>query len=412
MKPAPRLPPQPWMTAPATRAVIAALTTEGAEVRFVGGCVRDALIGRAVKDIDLATHEPPERVMALLERARVKVVPTGLKHGTVTAVVEGAPFEITTLRRDVETDGRHAKVEFTDDWTADASRRDLTMNAIFMAPDGQLFDPFGGIDDLKRGRVRFVGDAATRMREDVLRLLRFFRFHAHYGKGAPDKEALEAAAELAPLLPALSGERVAAETLKLLAAPDPAAIMSLMRDLNILRHFLPEAVELERLGRLVRIEQALAALPNAILRLAASIGGSGAASEVARRLRFSNRERDNLVGWSEGPELSPAEDEHGLRVHLYRLGQRRYRGRALIAWASSGEAVDSAPWRALASMADKPVPVFPLKGRDGLSLGLEPGPRLGEALAAVEAWWIAGDFRADRQACLDKLRDIISDGHN
>jgi poly(A) polymerase len=410
MSPSIRLPPQPWMMAPATLAVVAALTAEGAEARFVGGCVRDAVIGREVKDIDLATHEPPERVMALLERARIKVVPTGLKHGTVTAVVEGAPFEITTLRRDVETYGRHAKVEFTDDWTADASRRDLTMNAIFMAPDGLLFDPFGGIDDLKQGRVRFVGDAGTRIREDVLRLLRFFRFHAYYGMGAPDAEALAAAGELAPLLPTLSGERVAAETLNLLAAPDPAAILSLMRDVNVLRHFLPEANHLERLDRLVRIEHALGREPDAILRLGALIGGSGAASEVAGRLRFSNRERDDLVGWSEGPELSPREDEHSLRVHLYRLGRRRYRGRALIAWAKSGEAADSAPWRALVSMADRPAPVFPLKGRDGLRLGLEAGPRLGAALAAVEAWWIDGDFQADRETCLAKLTEFSRAG--
>jgi poly(A) polymerase len=411
MKPALRLPPQNWMTAPATLAVVKALAAEGAEVRFVGGCVRDAVIGRAVKDIDLATQLPPERVTALLERAGIKVVPTGIKHGTVTAVAGAAHFEITTLRRDVETYGRHAKVEFTDDWTADASRRDFTMNAVFLAMDGTLFDPFGGIDDLKRGRVRFVGDAQTRIREDVLRLLRFFRFHAHYGKGQPDEEALAAAGALAPMLPTLSGERVAAETLKLLLAPDPASVLGLMRAADVLRHFLPEAVALERLARLVAIEQALGAEPNATLRLAALIEASGPAAEVAKRLRLSNRERDDLVGWSEGPELSPAEGEQAVRAHLYRLGARRYRGLALVAWAVSGAPVDSAPWRALAAMADHPVPIFPLKGRDGLRLGLDAGPRLGQALAAVEAWWIDGDFQADRQACLDKLRTlaIISD---
>jgi len=180
------LPPQPWMKAPATLRVIAALKAKGAEVRFVGGCVRDALLGRAVKDIDIATHDAPEIVMALLADAGIEAIPTGISHGTVTAVLGKDHFEITTLRRDVETDGRRARVAFTEDWAADAARRDLTINAIFAAPDGALYDPFGGLEDLKAGRIRFVGDARTRIQEDVLRLLRFFRFYVHYGRPPMD----------------------------------------------------------------------------------------------------------------------------------------------------------------------------------------------------------------------------------
>ncbi|MBX6323955.1 MAG: CCA tRNA nucleotidyltransferase, partial [Rhodospirillaceae bacterium] len=239
------------MTAPATRAVLAAVTADGAEARFVGGCVRDALLSRPVGDVDIATPEPPERVLALLARAGIKAIPTGIDHGTVTAVKDGTPFEITTLRRDVETYGRRAKVAFSDSWREDAARRDFTMNALSCTPDGRVFDYFGGLADLEARRVRFVGDAATRIREDVLRLLRFFRFYAHYGSPPPDGEALAACRELAPLLPTLSAERVRAEVLRLLAAPDPCPALALMRDNGILDRVLPAAAGLDRLRGLV-----------------------------------------------------------------------------------------------------------------------------------------------------------------
>ena len=226
--------------APETQAVLAALGADGTELRFVGGCVRDAVAGRPVKDVDLATPDPPERVTALLERAGIKAVPTGLEHGTVTAVSGGRPFEVTTLRVDVETYGRRARVAYTDDWQADAARRDLTINALSCAPDGTLYDPFGGLGDLRGGRVRFIGDPRQRIREDYLRLLRFFRFHAHYGKGGPDPEGLAAATELAAEATDLSGERVRDELLKLLAADDPLPVLELMHAHGVLRSFLPE----------------------------------------------------------------------------------------------------------------------------------------------------------------------------
>src|SRR5262249_22464103 len=212
MQPSERLDPQPWMTAPETTAVMAALAAAGGEARFVGGCVRDALLGRKVSDVDIATHEPPERVMNLLARAGIKAIPTGIKHGTVTAVTDGRHFEITTLRRDVETYGRHAKVEYTDDWEADAARRDFTMNALFCSVDGTIYAPVGGLDALQGQGVRFVGDPVERIREDVRRLLRFFRCHAHDAKPPPAAAGLAACRALAHLLPTLSGERVCAET--------------------------------------------------------------------------------------------------------------------------------------------------------------------------------------------------------
>jgi poly(A) polymerase len=410
------LPPQPWMTAPATRRVIAALTAKGAEVRFVGGCVRDAILGRAVQDLDIATHDAPETVMALLAAAGIEAIPTGIAHGTVTAVVDKAHFEITTLREDVETYGRRAKVAFTDDWTADAARRDLTINALFCSPDGTLYDPFGGLADLRAGRIRFVGDARTRIREDVLRLLRFFRFYAHYGRPPPDPEARAASKELAHLLPTLSGERVAAETLKLLAASEPASVVALMIEDGIVGHFLPEADGTETLRALVTLE-GLGPGTDALRRLAALLDpakGAPGANAVADRLRLSNQQRERLVTLV-APEAGLHVDltERERRRLLYRLGAGRFRDLALLAWAreiaTSGPSVRRAAeaWREMLAAAGAWTPIaLPVKGRDALALGVPHGPRVGELIGAVEAWWIAEDFRPDRDACLAKLRAL------
>jgi poly(A) polymerase len=392
--------------------VIAALTADGAEVRFVGGCVRDALIGRPVKDIDIATHDEPAVVMRLLERANIRVVPTGLSHGTVTAVVNHAHFEITTLREDVETFGRRARIVFTDDWMRDASRRDFTFNALFCAPDGTLFDPFGGLEDLKAGRVRFVGDPETRIREDVLRLLRFFRFHAHYGKGAPDEAGLEACRRLAKLLPTLSGERVAGEMLRLLVASDPASVVGLMLRERVLEPILPELADLDLLRSLARIE-AEAAEPDAIRRLASLIEKDGAAAaEVAERLRLSNRQSERLVAIA-GREfhVTPTSDEKVQRRELYRLGRELYRDVALLAWARAdrdGREDEAGRYRALVGAAAAWQPVFlPVKGADVLGLGIERGPEVGRLLMELEEWWIDGDFRAGREECLAKLEQLV-----
>lgn len=403
-----KIEPQPWMTAPATVAVVSALTAKGAAVRFVGGCVRDAILGREVKDIDIATHDEPNAVMDLLKSAGIKAIPTGIAHGTVTAVVGHAHFEITTLREDVETYGRHAKVAFTNDWKADAARRDFTFNAMFCDMTGAIYDPFDGIADLKAGRVRFVGDAETRITEDVLRLLRFFRFYAHYGKGAPDAAGLAACRRLAHLLPTLSGERVAAELLRLLAAEDPASVMRLMAAEDVLEHFLPEAKHLGRLAALTGIERKFAEA-DALRRLAAALeSGAEVAAGVADRLRLSNAESERLVALAapEAPVTMTA-DAKVNRRELYRLGHARYRDLVLIAWAQAGtsDAKIEAAFRAMlaSSAAWKPIQL-PVKGRDVLALGVENGPAVGRLLRDVEDWWIENDFRPGRDECLAKLK--------
>lgn len=400
-----RLTPQPWMTQPRTQAVIAALSADEAEVRFVGGCVRDAILGRKIKDIDLATPDSPETVIALLKGAGIRAIPTGIEHGTITAVMEGHPFEVTTLRRDVETDGRHAKVEFTDNWREDAARRDLTFNAMSLSPDGTLHDYFGGYDDLQAGRVRFVGDPAMRIKEDVLRLLRFFRFFAHYGKPPPDAEALAACRFAAPQLSTLSGERLQAETLKLLAAGNPAPVVALMQDQHVLTHLLPETQSVAKLAALVMIERSLGRESDPLLRLAALIeGGPESARAVAWRLRLSNADRDRMIAALEAPPLSPSLDGKACRLALYRLGWETFRDGVLLSWAASGDMPDAPQWRGLLALSENPPPAFPLQGRDLLALGVPAGRRVGEILKQVESWWIDGDFRADRKACLEEAR--------
>lgn len=403
MQPVARIAPPAWMSEAATRAVLAALGAEGAVVRFVGGCVRDALLGRARSDIDIATPDPPERVLKLLDSASIKAVPTGIAHGTITAVDPPRHFEITTLRRDVETFGRHARVAFTDDWAADAARRDFTMNALFLDAAGQVFDPVGGLADLRAGRVRFVGDAEARIHEDVLRLLRFYRFHAHFGRGDADATARGACRKLAGLLPGLSGERVAAELLKLLAAPDPLATIEMMAVDGVLAVLLPEAGPRDRLAGLITLEPAA----DPLRRLAALIVSEAVvAQSVAARLRLSNADRDRLVLLAAPPvAIDLAGDERVQRRALNHLGLAAY-GDLVLLRAAESNAADAA--KALLAAAPQRVPgEFPLRGRDITKLGIPPGPAVGEALAVVKAWWEAGDFRADRKECLARLADII-----
>ena len=412
MKPAGKLDPQPWMTSAATRAVLDALSASGATARFVGGCVRDALLNRRVGDVDIATDAAPEAVMAALEGAGLKAVPTGLAHGTVTAVSERRGYEITTLRHDVATDGRHATVAFTDDWAADAARRDFTMNALFMDADGTLYDPCGGLRDAKAGRVRFVGAPAQRLDEDVLRLLRYFRFFAHYDRLPADQAALVACRAAAPRLPSLSGERVRQELLKLLAAPDPGGACALMAEAEIFPHVLPEATALKRLLALPALEKRCGARRDPLVRLAALIEvGPVGAEQAAARLRFSNMEKNRLVALA-APDLPFFGALSGamLTRTLYRLGGALTRDLALIAWAgetAKGTADDAAYVRLIAAADCWRPRAFPLKGDDALRLGLT-GPAVGRALAEVEDWWIERGFAPDRAALLDKLRDTAA----
>jgi poly(A) polymerase len=421
LAPVGKLAPQPWMDLPETRAVVAALTRDGAEVRFVGGCVRDALAHRPVTDIDIATHDPPEKVIALLEAAGIRAVPTGIAHGTVTAVIGSRHYEITTLRIDVETDGRRAKVAFTDDWVADAARRDFTINALSCSPAGDVYDPFEGMADLAAGRIRFVGRAVERIREDALRLLRFFRFQATFGHPPPDPEAIDACRTLAPLVDGLSGERVRSELFRILLAPDPASAISLMRGERVLERVLPEADDAGRLRVLAWLETTAVRIeglePDALRRLAALVRTPRSdAQAIAARLRLSNAERDRLAALT-APEiaLAPTMDARAQRGAFHRLGGATARDLALLAWAGELAETPHPPqgrndaWTALVGEASAWTPrEFPLKGRDALALGILAGARVGEVLADVERWWIDGDFRAGREECLAKLKEVFT----
>jgi len=387
----------PWATMDASRDVLAAL---GGNARFAGGCVRDALVRQAPADLDLATPLPPDAVIASLAAAGIKAIPTGIAHGTVTAVCRGRSYEITTLRRDVSTDGRHATVAFTDDWRADAARRDFTINAMSLGPDGALYDYFGGRDDLEAGRVRFVGDPETRIREDVLRLLRFFRFHARYATGACDAAGLAACRALAHLLPGLSAERVRGELFRLLAGPRAAATLATMRDAGALAHWLPEAGETAALARLETIVAETGAAPSPVRALAVLIP-AGTAATVAHRLRLSNAEAARLKALAApAARLDPRGDETARRAAFYRLGDDPSE-HVLVAWA---KAADPAGHAALFAAAAAWVrPRFPLDGADARAAGIEPGPAMGAWLRRCEAAWVAFGAHETGPALLSRI---------
>lgn len=428
-----QLPPLDWLAWPETKALVAALTAEGGEVRFVGGCVRDSIAKRPVKDIDAATPMPPEEVIRLLEAAGLKAVPTGIDHGTVTAVADHRPFEVTTLRKDVETYGRHAKVEFTDDWIEDARRRDFTINAMSCSPDGAVYDPFEGMRDLAHGIIRFVGRADERIQEDYLRILRFFRFYADYGRPPADKHALTACRKHAASLASLSGERIQGELLRILLAPDPAGVCVLMRSVGVFDAILPEAGDVTRLRLMNWLSRRAVVMesvkPDAVRNLAALLDtdGEGAAA-IAARLRLSNRDTERLVNLS-APYWQPTvdTDPHDLERALHREGPEEVRDLALLAWcadlertAPGGDGDDPAArrlpsqrteaWlRILEACEAWQGVIFPLRGRDVLALGIPPGPKVGDLLSRVEIWWEDGRFRADREACLAQLKAVAAE---
>jgi poly(A) polymerase len=405
--------PQPWMLEPATLAVIAALAAGGVETRFVGGVVRDALLGLPIggtAEIDIATPAPPERVTELLQQRGIKVVPTGLAHGTVTAIPAPSPgqpprhFEITTLRRDVETYGRRARVAFDADWAADAARRDFTINAIFLSPDGTIDDPTGGLADLRRGRVRFVGDAARRIAEDVLRILRYYRFEARFGSGTGDREARAACRAAAGMLPRLSPERVTHELMRLLEIGEPSAALAMMAEDGVLAVILLEARRLDRLRRLIAIEPE----PDPLRRLAALVEVDAAgAKALAERLRFSNERRDRLIGLAPPWPVDLHAEVSAQRQAIYRLGPARYRDLVLLRAAEKGLSADHLA-ALLTLPADWPMPVLPVTGQDVVALGVQPGPRVGALLAAVKQWWEAADFVPGRAQCLARLKRLLA----
>jgi poly(A) polymerase len=379
--------PARWDEFPGLAALIAALGVE--DTRIVGGAVRDTLLGKRVADVDLATRLPPEESMARIRAAGLKAVPTGLRHGTITAVLKsGQPIEVTTLRRDVSTDGRHAEVEFTDDWRADAARRDFTMNALYAdLADGAVHDHFGGIADLAAGRVRFIGDPYQRIAEDHLRILRYFRFHARFGD-AIDAEGLAACAARANDLMALSRERIASEMLRLLVAPAAVPVTALMVEHGILRPVLPEidAAGVARLAVLADREAAAGVAPDAIRRLAALLPAD-VAEAVGGRLKLSNADRRRLIAATAGP------GEEGPRALVYRTDPQIGLDRLLLAGADVSPVLG---WTA---------PRLPISGGALVSRGITNGPGVARALREVETRWIAEGFPpADR---VDAIADEV-----
>ena len=385
-----RLSGQPWLTASATRAVMAALEAAGGPgcARFVGGCVRNSLIGQPVADIDIATTLKPEETDRAIRAAGLKAVPTGIDHGTVTAVAERQPFEITSLRRDVSTDGRKATVAFTDDWAEDAARRDFRLNALYADAAGQVFDPTGeGVADALAGRIIFVGDPETRIREDFLRILRFFRFHAWYGRGEPDSAALAACRDLAPGMVRLSAERLSSELMKLLSAPDPRQAMAAMVDAGVLDQILPEGRPTPMFG--AAVEQGGDPVVRLMLLLPPD---EEVVRAAATRLRFSNAVRDRLAAAAEAyPAVDLSMSDREARAALYRLGAPAISDAVRRRWAEEpARAAEAGRLLALAGSWTRPR--LPVGGRDLARLGVEPGPGTGRLLKAFEESWIADDF--------------------
>lgn len=402
MVPAGRLESRQWMDKPDVHAVLAALTVRGQTVRFVGGCVRDSVAGRTFTEVDLATPDDPEMVSELLTAAGLTPIFTGLAHGTITTVAGHRPFQITTLRVDLETTGRHARVAFTDEWEADAARRDFTCNALYADPDGTLFDPTGGLADLRAGRIRFVGDPATRVEEDYLRILRFFRFYAHYGSPPPDAAALAACRAHASGLALLSAERVAHELLRLLAAPEPASVLRLMQEADVLDRLVPEATDFARLARMTARDGAAA---DPVRRLGAVLATDRAGAVArAEALRLSTRDRKRLADLADAPRVTAEGGETALRRLLYARGRERYVDVVYLRWAEDPDGVHFG-WLDGLTLPDRwEAPPFPLSGEDALTLGLE-GPAIGRALGAVKAWWVDSDFAPGRDGCLARLRE-------
>jgi len=415
-----RLVPQSWMKAAETRTLFKALKSGGNEARFIGGCVRNALVGLPVKDIDIATTETPHRVLKLLKAANIKAIPTGLEHGTVTAVINSIHYEITTLRIDAENHGRRATVAFTDDWVADAQRRDFTINTMSSTIEGDVFDPLSGMDDLDKRRVRFVGSPKLRIEEDVLRLLRFFRFHSTFGGNIVDQAAITACRTLAPRLNELSAERVQSELFKILEAPNTFNTMILMNNEQVLKYVLPEAKNFSRLRTMVWLETHLynidTVYPDKLRRLAAMlpIDEAGHAA-LAKRLRLSNQQCSRLAIMTNfthflTPELSQLKHNHA----LYDLGADNFRDLALLNWAQE-KTIErqhfperTEHWIDLIDAADTwQQPAFPIKGDDAKKLGLKQGPAVGRALGKVESWWRDGNFQANKKQCINQLKQVI-----
>jgi poly(A) polymerase len=399
-----RLAPQPWMTS-AHRVMAALEKAWPGSARFVGGCVRNALLGEPVSDIDIATQLTPDRVEKAMLDARIAVHPTGIEHGTLTVVADHHPFEVTTLRRDVETDGRRATVAFTEDWAEDAQRRDFRMNALYASANGDVFDPTGGgLDDIEQKRIIFVGDAETRIREDYLRILRFFRFYAWYGQGSPDAVGLAACAKLKTGLSGISAERIWMETKKLLSAPNPLPSLKAMEASGVFAILFPESGGLELLGKVVAVEAGAGLPPDPMARfLSLFWKDASTIRDVASRLKLSNEESHRLI-WAarDATVIDTRMNARALRRALYAIGPSVFRDRLVLEWAQDPAA--SGVWKTLYDAANTyERPAMPVTGNDLLSRGVTEGPAIGDTLRKLEAAWIDSDFKLDRDKLLAKL---------
>jgi tRNA nucleotidyltransferase/poly(A) polymerase len=396
-----------WLASAAVRKIFAVLQDGDESARVVGGAVRNALMGVPVADIDFATTLLPEAVMARAEAASVKAVPTGIAHGTVTLVAGGRGFEVTTLREDIATDGRHAVVRFGRDWMADARRRDFTVNALSVDAAGTVHDPIGGYPDIVARRVRFIGDADARIAEDRLRILRLFRFQAEYGAGPIDVAGVAAAMRARNGVRELSGERIGREMRRLMVAPRAAETTTMMQESGILPVVLGGIGYLAPFARVAAFDVAFAAPWSRLAVLACRVEEDGL--RVAERLRLSNAERDGMLATvAAASSFAPLPDGRTARRALYRHGPEVYCAAVAHAFAWSGAEPDDPAWRNLASLPDRwTAPTFPLGGRDVVGGGLA-GPAVGEMLRAAEAWWIDQDFAPDEARLRARLQQMIA----
>ena len=405
-----------WFQDPGLQRVLTLLNRDGGEARVVGGAVRNSLMGIPVSDLDIATSLLPESVQTRAEAAGIKCVPTGIKHGTVTLVVDGHPFEVTTLRRDVETDGRHAQVEFTTDWRADAWRRDLTINALYADQFGLVHDYTGGLEDIEKANIRFIGDAAERIEEDHLRILRFFRFFAHYGRGRPDAQGIKASAVAKEKIRTLSSERVWSEIKKLLSAADPFRALLWMRTSGVLTVVLPETEKwgIDAVPALVAAEGKFGWAPDPMLRLATIVPpDSERLMAMADRLKLSAVERGYLKAFAEHPTIPDQISGPQFDAMLYANGVVGAGANLKIMLANTsakaeGNTEELPRVARLGSLLDRVMkwqkPVMPVKGADLIEAGFDAGPQIGEKLATLEKQWVSSNFKLSKDELLAKLK--------
>ncbi|MDY8110076.1 CCA tRNA nucleotidyltransferase [Fulvimarina sp. 2208YS6-2-32] len=402
-----------WLRDPLLQSVLAVLNAGDEEARIVGGPIRNALLGAPVSDIDIATTCLPDETVRRVEAAGFKAVPTGIAHGTITVVADRRPFEVTTLREDLATDGRHAAVRFGRDWEADARRRDFTVNALYATAEGEIVDWVGGLADIESRTLRFIGDPEARIKEDFLRILRFFRFFAWYGTGRPDADGIRASARLKAGLTRLSAERVWSELKKLLGAPDPGRALLWMRQSGVLSAVLPESERwgIDNIHPLIEAERAFGWSADPLLRLLTIVPPDAARlAQLANRLKLSNQDRDRLLAYADAEAPDPAEADGALRTRLYFGDATAIADRTKIALALARDKQDLDAASRLSAQHDLAErfapPDFPLSGQDLMNVGFQPGPELGRSLAQLKRGWAEGGFVAGRDRLLEKAGQL------